>query len=108
MGEGLRLSEILTTSSAVANYRGVRNVRALDVLDAVAMLRGEKALDDLGRPLSPMVSRISGAGSGATDGVRELAQRWFAALGEDPTAELDDQQQRNFELELSALAEREA
>lgn len=108
MGEGLRLSEILTTSSAVANYRGVQNVRARDVLDAVAMLRGEKTLDDLGRPLSPIVSRISGAGSGATEGVRELAQRWFAVLGEDPRAELDDEQLREFELELAALADGEA
>ena len=108
MGEGLRLSEILTTSSAVANYRGVHDVRAVDVLDALSMLRGQKTLDDLGRPLSPMVSRISGAGSGATEGVRELAQRWFAVLGQDSTAELSDEQLRELELELTELAEGEA
>ena len=105
MAERLRLTEILTTSSAVANYRGVPAVRAIDVLDAVAVLRGEKTLDDLGRPLSPLVSRVSGAGSGATEGVRDLAQRWFASLGADPTAEFSDAQLSAFEAELARLAD---
>ena len=105
MTERLRLTEILTTSSAVANYLGVPEVRPQDVLLALEILRGEKSLDDLGRPQSPMISRLTKAGGGAEPAVRELAQRWFAELGGDLAGEFDEAQLQRFEAELRSLQE---
>lgn len=108
MPDELRLTEILTTSSAVANYRGVPDVRAVDVLDATRILREEITLEDLGRPRSPLLSRVSPAGKSATHGVRELAQRWFAELGSDPTSAFGPGQFEQFLADLLALAAEEA
>ena len=104
MGNALRLTEILTTSSAVANFLGAREVSADHVLSAIGILRGEKNLDDLGRPQSPMLSRATGAGSGAEEAVKELAQRWFARLGGDVLAELDEGLLSEFEGELRTIS----
>ena len=86
--DAIRFTDILTTASAIANYLGVSEVTAAHLLDSVAILEGAKTMDDLGRPVSPLVPRPRG-GPGATDEVRQLAQRWFASLGSDPLAELD-------------------
>ena len=104
MTERLRLTEILTTSSAVANYVGAPSVAAGHVLSAIGILQGTVSLDDLGRPQSPMLSRVTGAGRGAEAAVREIAQRWFAELGGGPWAEMDEEQLAEFEAELRALA----
>lgn len=100
--EPLRLTEILTTSSAVANYLGQPEVTAGHMLSAIAVLRGEMTMESLGRPVSPLVSRIQGGG-GAEPRVRELAQRWFARLGGDVGAALDDVQLASFLEELYGL-----
>ena len=49
MAERLRLTEILTTSTAVANYLGEPVVAARHVRTALRMLEGETSLDDHGR-----------------------------------------------------------
>ena len=103
MGEGLRLTEILTTSSAVANFLGAREVSASHVLAAIGILQGTKTLDDLGRPQSPLLTRATGAGSGAEEAVKALAQRWFARLGGDVTAEMDEVALTEFEDELRRI-----
>ena len=74
------------------------------VLLAVEILLGAKTLDDLGRPQSPMISRVTGAGSGATADVRELAQRWYSRLASDPMGDLDDELLANFVAEAKALS----
>ncbi len=83
--ETLRFADILTTASAVANYLGAANVTAAHLLEAVALLREEKTLADLGPALSPLVRRAPGGGS-VDPKVRELVQRWFEQLGRDPNA----------------------
>ena len=103
MTDPLRLTEILTTSSAVANYLGAREVGLGHVLSAIAILRGSMTLDDLGRPQSPMLSRATGAGSGAEGSLKLLVQRWLGVLGGDATRALDDEQMAAFEAELQAL-----
>lgn len=105
MAERLRLAEILTTSSAVANYLGARDVSATHVLAAIDILLGSKTLDDLGRPLSPLVSRAAGAGSGAAEDVKELARRWLAELEGDIQRELTDTQLGRLRAELEAQGE---
>jgi hypothetical protein len=84
--EPLRFADILTTASAIANYLGQPDVDPSHLIAAVAILRGQKTMEDLGRPVSPLVRRP--APPGATEAVRALVQRWFADLGEDPNAEL--------------------
>jgi len=99
----MRFADILTTASAVANYLGEPGVTAAHLLAAIAILRGEKSLDDLGRPVSPLIQR------GATSGVvhppvQVLVQQWFARLGNDVDAELDTAALAEFTAELAALA----
>jgi hypothetical protein len=106
MPDALRLTEILTTSSAVANYLGERTVEARHVLLAIEILLGTKTLDDIGRPQSPVISRVTGAGSGAAEDVRELAQRWFAVFEGDVLREFSDAELDEFIEELRLIEER--
>lgn len=101
--EPLRFTDILTTASAVANYLGRGEVTAPDLLDAVCILCGEKTMEQLGRPLSPLVRRPS-QGAGATVEVRALAQRWWAELGGSPGAALDEAAVARLRADLQALA----
>lgn len=101
--EPLRFADILTTASAVANYLAQPEVTAAHLLEAVAILRGEKTLEDLGRPLSPLVRRAGPQGAGVEPRARELVRRWFAAIGSSPTAELAAEQAVAFEQDLRAL-----
>jgi hypothetical protein len=103
MTERLRLTEILTTSSAVANYLGVPNVRASHLLLAIELLSGKKSMDDLGRPQSPMIARMTGAGSGVDPDVQRLSQRWFSRLARDPLAELTEPDLDELVAELAVL-----
>lgn len=99
--EPIRFADVLTTASAVANYLGMADVTAAHMLDAIAVLRGEKSLEDLGRPLAPLVPRSSEGG--AEPAVRELAQRWWNALGGDISATLDVLALAALRAELEAL-----
>ena len=99
----IRFSDILTTASAVADYLGEADVRAIHLLDAVAILLNEKTIDELGRPLSPLVRRSPRPG--ASDAVKGLVQRWFEELGSDAHAELDADMLRRFREEASAAEE---
>jgi hypothetical protein len=101
-GEPLRFADILTTASAVANYRGQSNVRPADLLDALDIVQGTKSLEDLGRPTSPLVRRPGPAG--ATDDVKAVVQRWFELLGSDPNATLDPDTAERFRADLRRLA----
>jgi len=103
LNDDLRLTDILTTASAVANYLGVPEVRASHVRDAIAILQDRKSMDDLGRPQSPMLSRLIGSGKGADPAVAELARHWFERLGGDVTATLDEAALTEFEAALEAL-----
>ncbi|HMO54998.1 MAG TPA: hypothetical protein PJ994_10880, partial [Tepidiformaceae bacterium] len=98
---GIRFVEVLTTASAVANYLGVADVTAKHVLAALAILREEATLEDLGRPLSPMLRR---GAPGSEPAVRGFAQRWYRALSENPHAELSEPQVEAMIAELRSIA----
>jgi hypothetical protein len=85
---GLRFADILTTAAAVADYMGVPDVSGDHVLAAINILLEERQLEDMGRPVSPMLRR-HGQEKGVEPGVRELVQRWFARLDGDVNAKLD-------------------
>ncbi|MEO8541875.1 MAG: hypothetical protein ABI577_19200 [bacterium] len=104
MDDSLRLSDILTTASAVANFSGDHDVLARHLLVAIDLLQGRKTLDDLGRPLSPLVSRMTGAGSGASAEVRDLAQRWFARQGGNVLHQMSDAELAEFVSVVAYLA----
>jgi hypothetical protein len=89
MAEGVRFIDILTTASAVADYLGHLELTATDVIEAVAILRDERTLEDLGPGRSPLVRRLPGEGAVSSE-VRDLVQLWFDALGRDIEAELDE------------------
>lgn len=103
--EPLRFADVLTTASAVANYLGQPDVTARHVLDAIEIQTGAAQMEDLGTPISPFLRRGSQAPPGADPAVRELAQRWFAALGNDINATLDDAQLQQLRGELRQLTE---
>ena len=85
----IRFVDVLTTASAAANYRGEPVVEARHLTDAVHILQGEMTVEDLGRPMSPLVASRLPRG-GASPEVQELVQRWYAELGDDPSAVLDE------------------
>lgn len=72
------------------------------MLDAIAILREEKGIDDLGRPVSPLVPRPQQPG--ADERVRDLVQRWWRELGQDVDAELPPAELPRLIAELEALA----
>ena len=81
-GEAPSLADVLTTASAVAHFLGGQGVRAEHVAKALAIQRGLMTMEDLGKPLSPLVQRYPrGAGPGVDPAVQTLVQRWFAELG---------------------------
>ncbi len=99
----MRLTDVLTTGTAVANYLGETTVRAEHLQMAIGLLCEKLTMDDLGRPQSPTLSRMTKAGSAVAPEVRELAQRWFARLGGDPRAEFDAAGLAEFESDLAAI-----
>ena len=99
--EPLRFADILTTASAVANYLAAAEIQASHLLDAIALLRGERSMEELGRPLSPLVRRPQGGA--VAPGVRELVRRWFEDVGQDAAAEIDAAQLSALEAELRGL-----
>jgi hypothetical protein len=101
--EPIRFADVLTTASAVADYRGQAMVVAGDLLTAIDMLRGKLTLEDLGRPVSPLVPRPSERGSEAA--VRELVQRWWRELGEDVNATVEGEPLARLVAELRGIAD---
>jgi hypothetical protein len=102
-GDSIRFTDILTTASAVANYLGEAEVTAPHVLAAVEILQGVRAMEDLGRPLSPLVRRSPpGQSAGVEPRVRALVQGWFSTLGSGGAA-LDSDEVRRFVAELERL-----
>lgn len=97
-----RLTDILTNASAIADFVGEKDVSAQHMLDAIAVLNGDKTIDDFGKPAPPMLRRFRGP-AGADPRVRELAQRWFADLGSNVSAELTGEQLAALAAELRAL-----
>ncbi|GAB4327027.1 MAG: hypothetical protein Kow0010_10370 [Dehalococcoidia bacterium] len=104
MGEPVRFVDVLTTASAVAHYRGHGTVTAAHLADALSIVLGEKSMEDLGRPASPML-RHGETGVDVSPAVRELAMHWFDALGNDPAATLDEGQVEELRRELHSLQE---
>ena len=98
--EPLRLTDILTTASAVAHFQGDAVVVAGHLRKAVGVLAGQISMDDLGRPRSPLVPRGEAS---VSDAVRALAQRWFVRLGSDVLAVLTAAQVAELLAELDAL-----
>lgn len=100
----LTLAEILTTASAVANYLGAIDVTPDHVAAALEILLGETRMEDLGRPLSPLVRRLPPGQAGSADvAVRDLAGRWFDALHGDVHAVFSAQQLSEFRAEVLGL-----
>ena len=104
---GIRFTDVLTTASTVANYLGANEVSAGHMLQAIALLNKEVRMEDLGRGVSPLLQRASQRQVGASDAVRELAQRWYVSLGSDVYAELSDEQLGRLRAELMALVQGE-
>jgi hypothetical protein len=99
----LRFTDILTMASSVASYLGVPDVSAQHVLAGIDILLGRTKMEDLGRVRSPLAPMPPSQYGGAEPAVRELAQRWFERLGNDPEAKLDNVQLAEFGAEVSAL-----
>ncbi len=95
----VRFTDVLTTGTAVANYLGEPTVTLAHLRRALEILEGQSTAEDLGRMVSPLIRRPSPA---AEADVQAFAQRWFATLNNDVTAELDGPQLDQFRQELSS------
>ncbi len=78
-------------------------MEARHLRSAVAILRGELEIEALGRPVSPLLRRVEG-GRPVSPAVRELVQRWFADLGANVDAALDQPAVDRFIADLEALS----
>ncbi len=105
MEEEIRFLDLLTTATAVANFRGSDTVCAEHFEIAADILRGLKSMDETGGPGSLPVSR--GAGGNVAPALQELVQDWYRRLGGDPDATIDDDALEVFLAEARA-AERKA
>ncbi len=103
---GIRYVEVLTTASAVANFLGEPDVQAQHVASAIRILREELTLDDLGRPVSPLIPRRGHGGSSPE--VRAFAQRWYGQVGNDPHTELTHGQLEQMLSELDPAPQGES
>ncbi|MGE5597179.1 MAG: hypothetical protein ACM3S1_14240 [Hyphomicrobiales bacterium] len=102
--EPIRFADILTMASSVATFLAAPEVTAAHAIDGIAILRGERRIEDLGRPLSPLLRRAQQPqGGGVEPALRELVQRWYVRLG-SPDATLDDGQLSEFLADLQAIA----
>lgn len=72
------------------------------LLTAIEILRERVRLEDLGRPVSPLVPRPRERGSDAD--VRELVQRWWREMGEDVNATVGGEELARLVAELKAIA----
>ncbi len=100
--DGARFADILTTAAAVADYMGVPDVAPGHVLAALEILTEDRKLEDMGRPVSPMLRR-PGQEKGVELALREVVQRWFARLGGDANAVLSGDALVDFENEVKGL-----
>ena len=94
---------MLTNASAVARYLGASEVIAVHLLEAIAILLGEKRMEDLGRPVSPLVRPASSTALEVVPTVRVLVQSWFDRLGNDPLALLGPDDLAEFRTNLEQL-----
>lgn len=101
--EPLRFTDILTMGASVASYLASPDVSPQHMLDGIDVLRGKTKLEDLGRMRSPLMRLPPSRYGGVEPAVRELVQRWFARLNNDPSAELDDDAVGHLREELQAL-----
>ena len=100
----IRFADVLTTGSAVANYLGEGEVAALHLVHAIDILTDQLAIEDLGRPLSPLVRRTPpGMGSTVQLAVQELVQRWYAELGSNHAATMTEAHLARLRTDLEAL-----
>ena len=103
--EGVRFADILTTAAAVANYLGQRDIAGAHVIDAVAILLGEKTLDDLGRPVSPLLTRGSQGKGGVEAALQATVKRWFERVGRDANRELSRDELAAFVVDVRSPPE---
>ena len=97
----ISFTDILTTSSSVASYLGAANVAPEHVQHAIALLLEEIVLEDIGRPLPPLVPRPTPGP--ATSPVRHLAQHWLARLGNDPARTMTASEVRSIRDQIAEL-----
>lgn len=98
----LRFVDVLTTSAAVTSFLGVAVTTASHIIAAVAILQGELTIEDLGRPVSPLLRSARGPQS-VDPAVRHLVQSWFQRVGGTGDAEIGGEQLRLFVGELRLL-----
>jgi len=103
VADRLRFTEILTTATAVASYLGAAEIGTSHIETAVAVLREEVSLAELGNAPSPLVPRSRS--TPVSGPVRELVQRWFADLGGDPLVEISPEQVETLLAELGRLGQ---
>ncbi|MCC6381007.1 MAG: hypothetical protein IT304_00785 [Dehalococcoidia bacterium] len=98
----VRFADLLTTAVAVAGYLGSDEVRPRHLRAALAVLTGERTLEALGRPVSPLLRR-SPTGPPVAPAVRAFVQQWFALLGGDVNAQLSPERCAELSAALEAL-----
>ncbi len=98
----VRLIDILTTATSIASYLGAPEIVPGHLRDALRVLRGAVAVEDLGAGMPPIIPRPPGGPTVRPD-VQSLIQRWQREAIRDITQPLDLHQLEMLEEELRAL-----
>jgi hypothetical protein len=87
------LADLLTTASAASHFAGEQVIRLEHLLQAIRLQTGELTMEELGKPVSPLVQRYPrGLGPAVEPQLRELVQRWFLRLGSQATVALSHEE----------------
>ncbi len=101
--EAIRFVDILTTASSIAGARNTPQLGVEELVLAIRVVSGAMAIEDVGEAVHPLL--IRGNDSKPVDPlVRELVQRWYAAVGGTGDSELPPADIERFVLELEALS----
>jgi len=101
--ESVRFVDILTTASSIAGARSTPQLGVDELVLAVRVVSGAMAIDDVGEAIHPLLIRGQDAKPVAPE-VRQLIQRWYAAIGGTADSELPPADIERFVQELEALA----
>lgn len=101
--EAIRFVDILTTASSIAGARDAPELGVEELVLAVRVVSGVMDIADVGEAIHPLLIRGSDAKPVVAE-VRELVQRWYAAVGGTGDSELPPADVERFVRELEALS----
>lgn len=100
--EDIRFTDILTTSTSVANFLRASLVEKSHMIAAIDLLEEKISPEDLGTP-QPFLGSRPGAGPGVAPEIAAMVRKWWDSLGQDPQAVMSGEKMDAFRREIEAM-----